>query len=93
MRDGRLIWHRNPQTSNWYVEAHDNPDRLYVLRRCPFGWDATVEYRFAHEPQTLVDWYPILADAKRAADAHHHARILESDDEALKAYVRRFPIR
>lgn len=91
MNRGKLVWRRTPRGA-WLADAHDNEDRMYVIRPAQDGWWwATARYRFSHELQEL-DLHRYLRDAKRAADRHHHARILESDDEDLKAYIERYPI-
>lgn len=94
MNAGRLVWSRNGRTGAWFVEAADNEDRRYVVEREGGGWRTVVKYRFGHEDVELGH-RSFIKEAKRLADAHHHARIKESDDEALQGlrdYIARYPL-
>lgn len=90
MRDGKLMWHRRRQ-GGWYTNAHDNEDRFYIAERSEGGWVVSTQRRFGSDAAGL-GWHIYLKDAKKAADIHHHAKIRESDNDNLKAYIERYPV-
>lgn len=85
MKDGKLVWHRDPEGSGWYTWSHHD-EILYRAERVGLIWEvfATVA------PVSLG--LGSLREVKHLADQHHHRHIAEHGSENLRKYIERYPV-
>jgi hypothetical protein len=89
MNNGKLVWHYG--IGRWYTTAHDDEQRRYVIFKDYYsGWNLVI---YSEHDEQEQGWHNFLKDAKREADSHHHAHIYESDNDNLKDYIQKYPLK
>ncbi len=93
MVEGKLVWHRDPSTGDWSTSALDDEKRVYIIHRYKGSRVWVTSWKCPSFEGESIGVSATLVEAKRVADHHHHECIRLSNDEGLKEYARRFPIR